>query len=141
MSGGSMNYIYASLEDYVGCFQDVELDDLLKDICVLLHDREWYDSGDYSEGDWNESIINFKQKWLEPGGHNKRWKKYIDNAVNELRFSLGLNRYFCKDCEWFKSKESSNYGKCTFGDAKPYLKHKYEKACDDIRIRIGGTDV
>ena len=46
MSGGHLNYFCHSLEEHIGDFGDRELDDLVKDLAELFHDREWYLSGD-----------------------------------------------------------------------------------------------
>lgn len=50
MSGGSLNYFYSQVEDHVGDFGDRELDDLVKDLAQLFHDREWFLSSDTNEG-------------------------------------------------------------------------------------------
>ncbi len=50
MSGGSRNYIYNKIDqNLVGQMEDIELDDLIKDISDLAHDLEWYHSSDYSK--------------------------------------------------------------------------------------------
>ena len=82
MSGGSLDYFYCSLEEHVGDFNDRELDDLVKDLAQLFHDREWYLSGDYGEGNWNASRDTFKIKWFGEGARAER----IDNY---LRISIG----------------------------------------------------
>ena len=67
MSGGSLDYFYCRLEDHIGDFNDKELDELVKDLAQLFHDIEWYLSGDYGEGTWNEARDNFKKKWFGQG--------------------------------------------------------------------------
>lgn len=49
MSGGSMDYVCFKIENAAGYVSDKEVKDLLMDIAELLHDLEWYDSGDYSK--------------------------------------------------------------------------------------------
>ena len=50
MSGGSFNYGYTRIEyDYVGYMQDREIDDLMKDVAEVMHDLEWWQSGDIGE--------------------------------------------------------------------------------------------
>lgn len=50
MSGGSMSYIYSRVEDEaVGKMGDPELDALMLDVVDLLHDCEWWHSGDICE--------------------------------------------------------------------------------------------
>lgn len=66
---------------------DRELNDLMKDIAELAHDLEWYDSSDYGEDDYRESVVKFKAKWFEQS-REERLKNYIDEAVDELRKDL-----------------------------------------------------
>ena len=46
MSGGSLNYFYSELEGHAGDFRDKELDDLVRDLAHLFHEREWFLSSD-----------------------------------------------------------------------------------------------
>lgn len=79
MSGGSMNYVYTHLEyECVGHMGDMELDNLMKDIAKLVHDREWYLSGDICEETYNETVRMFKRKWFE-APRTTRLREYIDN--------------------------------------------------------------
>lgn len=49
MSGGSYNYMYCRVEDeYVDRMYDSQLNSMMKDLCELLHDLEWWQSCDYS---------------------------------------------------------------------------------------------
>lgn len=92
MSGGSMGYLYYKVEDAADCFEDKELRDLVKDLAKLLHDLEWYKSGDYGKEDYLESLNEFKHKWFAMD-RNERLKKYIDETceefVNTLHQMLG----------------------------------------------------
>lgn len=128
MSGGSMDYFFGRMQDYQGCFHNVELDELYGDICKLMHDREWYDSGDYSSGEWNESVIKFKSKWFTERGYETRWEKYIDDKAKQLKADLLDIRPYCKDCaKWLRKDET--YGKC---EKHPMLTKQYEDACSDF---------
>ena len=50
MSGGSYNYIYATLKDECGNqMHDAEMNDLINDLCEVLHDLEWWQSNDICE--------------------------------------------------------------------------------------------
>lgn len=70
MSGGMMDYIYASVEEYcVGRMEDAEMNDLMKDLVEVLHDLEWWQSDDIGEEDYRETLSNFKKKWLKQGWH------------------------------------------------------------------------
>ena len=88
MSGGSFNYGYTKIEyDYVGYMQDREMDDLMKDVAEVMHDLEWWQSGDIGEEDYRETIKKFKQKWFKQS-NNKRIKKYINDELNQLKENL-----------------------------------------------------
>lgn len=126
MSGGSLDYFYCRLQEHIGDFKDKELDDLVNDLAQLFHDREWYLSSDYGEGEWNEARDKFKQKWFGEGARAERIEKYLDEVKTELLRSFGTERNYCKDCKHW-SKDSENYGKCEF--AKSHLNHKCD-TCD-----------
>ena len=88
MSGGSHNYVcYKIADELCGQMHDAELNDLMKDIVQLAHDVEWYDSADYSEDTYKESINKFKAKWFK-SDRNERLKKYIDEGLTNLRDEL-----------------------------------------------------
>ena len=47
MSGGSYSYIYSTLNnECCGKMYDPEMDDMIKDLCKVLHDLEWWQSAD-----------------------------------------------------------------------------------------------
>ena len=98
MSGGSLNYFYNQLEDHIGDFGDKELDELVKDLAELFHDREWYLSADYGEGDWIEARDEFKEKWFTQHGRQERIEQYLSDLANEVRESFGMVKGRCKNC-------------------------------------------
>lgn len=117
MSGGSLDYVCFRVEEHVGCFGDKQLDDLLKDVAQLLHDREWYLSGDTCEGAWNLAKKEFKEKWLN-GERDK---------------------YYCRDCTHFRLERlDSHYGLCEFD--KRCLTHEYEITCERFEWLEGAED-
>lgn len=66
MSGGSHNYMYSRVEEeYADRMFDSQLNTMIKDLAGLLHDLEWWQSGDYSEETYRESLNKFKKKWLK----------------------------------------------------------------------------
>ncbi len=70
MSGGSHNYIYSKL--LVECedeMHDEEMNAMIKDFCDVLHDLEWWQSADYSEDKYRETVSKFKKKWFN--GENR----------------------------------------------------------------------
>ncbi len=134
MSGGAFDYFYYQLEEHVGDFGDVELDDLMSDLAKLHHDREWYKSGDTSEGSWNEARDEFKARWFTSDGRAERTSKYIDDAINKLRIDLGMKKEYCGDCSHWTSQDKINaYGECEY--AYGYLNHRSESACERFEER------
>lgn len=88
MSGGSYDYIYAQLREACsGAMYDAEMDDLIEDLCKVLHDLEWWQSGDTGEESYRKSLAEFKKKWFQ-GDRNKRLKDYIDKQVGKVKRSL-----------------------------------------------------
>lgn len=88
MSGGSHNYAYCQIDEYfVGHMHDRELDDLMKDVSKLMHDLEWFDSGDYGPDGYFDTVKAFKRKWFEQP-RKDRLRKLIDKSVEELRGEL-----------------------------------------------------
>ncbi len=65
MSGGSYNYIYSKLSmECEGEMHDEEMNVMIKDLCEVLHDLEWWQSGDYSEDQYRKTVSEFKKKWF-----------------------------------------------------------------------------
>lgn len=129
MSGGHLNYFYSDLEDHVGDFGDMELDDLVKDLANLFYEREWFLSGDTCEGRWNEARDAFKKKWFTSAGRRDRIVKYLDSLKENVLHSLGLSNKYCQNCShWTASKEDDfPYGDCDITNG--CLMHRSE-TCD-----------
>ena len=88
MSGGSHGYVcYTIEEELYGKMHDPELNDLIKDIAKLAHDLEWWESADYGEGAYRETVRNFKQKWFN-SSREERLKTYVDEALERQRSEL-----------------------------------------------------
>ena len=88
MSGGSYDYIYCKLkEECDGRMYDAELNDMINDLCEVLHDLEWWTSGDTSEPRYRETVVKFKKKWLY-GNRKVRLKTYIDKQIKMVRDEL-----------------------------------------------------
>ena len=135
MSGGHLNYFYSYLEEHVGDFGDQELDDLVKDLAELFHDREWYLSDDTGEGDWREARDAFKSKWFTDVGRKDRIEKYLKQLSSEVLDSFGFGVY-CRDCvEWTAKDDSEYYGRCKLN--KNCLMHRSEH-CDQFEVRGDG---
>lgn len=89
MSGGSMGYIYSSINDYADMLGDPELVDLAKDLSKIFHDCEWWHSSDIGRDDYIRSIVKFKAKWFRSSvEREERLKGYVDKSVDELREEL-----------------------------------------------------
>ena len=88
MSGGSYDYIcYKLSEECKGRMYDAEMNDLIKDLCDLLHALEWWQSGDSSEDRYREELSHFKAKWFM-GDRQERLKGYIDEQIGIVRSQL-----------------------------------------------------
>lgn len=88
MSGGSYNYLCFQIEnEYVGAMYDAELDEMMKDLSSLLHDLEWWQSGDYGEESYRKTVKEFKAKWLSADRSN-RLKAIINRKCDELKEEL-----------------------------------------------------
>lgn len=125
MSGGSLDYFYSSLEDHVGDFGDMELDELVKDLAKLFHDREWFLSSDTCEGSWVEARDTFKKKWFSEHGRQERIEKYLDDVRNQVLSSFGMSNKYCRTCRrWTPEEDGSRYGTCEY--EKHCLTHRSE---------------
>ena len=87
MSGGSMNYAYHHLNDMADYVSDKEIKDLINDLAELMHDLEWWQSGDYSAATYYETLGKFKSKWFGDT-RNERLKEYIKTALNDMECEI-----------------------------------------------------
>lgn len=129
MSGGRLGYFFSSLEDHAGDFEDKELDELVKDLATLFHDREWFLSGDTCEGAWEESRMAFKKKWFTIHGRQERIEKYLDDIRETVMKTFGISDKYCINCKHWTPEEDrkSPYGYCKY--EKSCLMHQHE-CCD-----------
>ena len=136
MSGGSLCYFFSTLQEHVGDFGDKELDDLVKDLADLFHDREWYLSGDTGIGDWREARDAFKSKWFTEHGRHERIEKYLGEVIHDIRDEFGvLGNYTCKTCRhWHRKQDSERFGTCDY--EKYCLMHQSED-CEKYEPREG----
>ena len=90
MSGGSLGYLCYEIEEkVVGEMGDLELDEMMRDVAKLLHDLEWWRSGDYDEDAYRKTAAKFKARWLAGGkGRSKRLKLIMDEQLYQLRKEL-----------------------------------------------------
>ena len=114
MSGGSLNYFYSDLEDHIGDFGDKELDDLVKDLAELFHEREWFLSSDTNEGNWVEARDAFKKKWFTEYGRQERIESYLEAIKNEVLSQFGFSDKYCKNCKHWAKDKDFEYGRCEY---------------------------
>ena len=94
MSGGHFDYIDSRCKDEIfgwsekprNVFEDREISELIWDVFDLIHDYDWYASGDTCEETYLKSKAKFKRKWLK--NDEKRAQRVIDNAIDEVRQEL-----------------------------------------------------
>lgn len=87
MSGGSMDYVCFKIEDCAQYVDDAEIKDLIKDLANLMHDLEWYQSGDYSQSSYEETLFKFKNKWFGKN-RNARLKEYLNTALDDMKWEI-----------------------------------------------------
>ena len=98
MSGGSYNYMYIQIKDeYDNRMYDKQLDEMMKDLCDLLHDLEWWMSCDYSEKTYRESVNKFKKKWFKQTKIDVQ--NYIENEFERTKNELLKEFEYLKDDE------------------------------------------
>lgn len=90
MSGGSMDYLYCSMEECTQFIDDKEIRDLWIDLSGLMHDLEWYRDGDISREDYKNSVLGFKNKWFVNGDNTRaeRLRGYINDELDEFKEKL-----------------------------------------------------
>ena len=98
MSGGRFQYIdsqlkseiYGWVDKPINIFEDREISELIWDVFDLIHEYDWYASGDTSEKDYLEAKAEFKNKWLkgDKKTRDERMKRIIDEVIAEARDDL-----------------------------------------------------
>lgn len=97
MSGGRWNYMDSTLKNEMfeysrsgdklpNIFEDRELSELTYDLFNLMHDLDWYLSGDTCKDTYLESKAAFKKKWL--GNRGQRIKRTVDAAIEDCKREL-----------------------------------------------------
>lgn len=96
MSGGRFNYIDSSLkseifgwgERPINVFEDMEISELVFDVFDLIHDYDWYISGDTCEETYLKAKAAFKKKWIGSSGRNARVRRIVDEALQRTKEEL-----------------------------------------------------
>lgn len=94
MSGGRFCYVDSQLKHEIfgwsdkprNVFEDREISELVWDVLDLIHEFDWYESGDTGEDDYLKAKKEFKEKWL--ANDMKRQKRIIDEAIEDLKNDL-----------------------------------------------------
>ena len=94
MSGGRFDYKDSALKNEIfgwgdkpsNVFEDREISELTWDLLDLIHEFDWYSSGDTGKEDYLKAKDKFENKWL--GNRGVRVKTIIDEAVRDLRAEL-----------------------------------------------------
>ena len=94
MSGGYFDYRDSYLKNEIfgwtdtprNVFEDREISELVWDVLNLIHDYDWYKSGDTCKDTYLKNKANFKKKWFSNRG--VRVRHTIDTAIQELRDEL-----------------------------------------------------
>ena len=93
MSGGRFEYADMTAKNMIfnydkctNVFEDREISELVWDMFDLIHEFDWYKSGDTDKSDYLKAKRAFKKKWFENRG--VRARRIIDEAVAELKQEL-----------------------------------------------------
>ena len=94
MSGGRFSYLDNSLKGEIfgwmdkpsNVFEDWEISELVWDVLDLIHEYDWYASGDTSEEKYLKAKAKFKKKWFNNRGI--RIRQIVDNALSQTKEEL-----------------------------------------------------
>jgi hypothetical protein len=87
MSGGSYDYACFRVEEaYENQMFDVELNEMIIDLCQVLHDLEWWQSCDIGEEQYRETVQVFKDKWF--GKRDERLRELVCQEFDKFRESI-----------------------------------------------------
>lgn len=94
MSGGHFEYLDSQLKSEIfgwddrfrNVFEDREISELVWDLLDLIHDFDWYKSGDSRKETYLESKAKFKKKWFSNRG--VRIRRIVDDALKQVKDEL-----------------------------------------------------
>ena len=87
MSDGIMDSVWSYIERASEQARDTEIKDLLKDLAKVLHDEEWYYSGDCGKEKYLETLCQFKEKWFK-NNRTERLIEYVDDRLKYFKEEL-----------------------------------------------------
>lgn len=67
-------------------FEDREISELVWDVLDLIHDYDWYASGDTGKEKYLAAKNAFKQKWFDNRG--VRVRRIVDDAIKQCKDEL-----------------------------------------------------
>lgn len=105
MSGGSYCYISKKLsEQCAGKMYDDVMNEMIHDLCELLHDLEWSFDGDMSNKNYKKTLSFFKNKWIKENRKNDCNKNAIIKGIKDAIdvIDKGFIEAFATDREVFK---------------------------------------
>lgn len=94
MSGGHFEYKDSSLRNEIfnwcdecwNALEDREISELTWDLLNLLHDYDWYRSGDTCKETYLAAKAKFKKKWFSNRG--VRVRRIVDEAMEQMKKEL-----------------------------------------------------
>ena len=94
MSGGRFDYTDSRLKSEIfgwtdiphNVFEDREISELVWDVLNLIHDYDWYASGDTCKETYLKAKAKFKRKWFSNRG--VRIRRIVDEAIKECKTEL-----------------------------------------------------
>ena len=94
MSGGHFEYlddrlkteIFGYCQKMKNVFEDREISQLVWEVLDLIHDYDWYISGDTCKDTYLEAKSNFKKRWFTNRG--VRVKRIINESIDDLKKEL-----------------------------------------------------
>ena len=94
MSGGRFDYVDSRLKNEIfgwadqpsNVFEDREISELVWDVLDLIHEYDWYVSGDTSKETYLKAKAKFKKKWFSNRG--VRVRGIVDAALEQCKDEL-----------------------------------------------------
>ena len=91
MSGGRFNYadgnlkseMFGWVDEPYNVMEDEEISELVWDLLNLIHEFDYYESGDTLREDYIKAKQEFKKKWF--GNRSERLEQIVDKKIDQLR--------------------------------------------------------
>ena len=148
MSGGSYCYIGDKLsEQCEGRMYDDVMNEMIHDLCDVLHDLEFSFDEDVSDDDYMKKVSNFKKKWIKKNKINGSYKKIISKEIRDIIDAVDkafieifatncdlikvISFYENKGYEILKWKKKKVVMYEPFDNKEVHLYYKYNKDCTD----------